>query len=191
MLLESIMPLVFIQEFGYPPWQMIIIYGGFLLSSILMQIIVFGRLINWVSDVRNVSSFLCVYGAVLTVLIPLVNSLPYSIVFVCLAGLCIMNAPSLIVMCSFLAQGQYGTVLGLRASVGSLARALSPLVNGQLFDLYFPPVLPSKMVHMWPFFLSSFLLLVSSMLIRLANVSRVKKSDTVLPEAGEQTKLIN
>ncbi len=195
MLLESIMPLVFIQVFGYPPWQLIIIFGAFLLSSILLQVLVFGRLINWVRDVRNVSSFLCVYGAVLTVVIPLVNSLPYSIVFVCLSGLCIMNAPSLIVMCSFLARGQYGAVLGLRSSVGSLARALSPLVNGQLFDLYFPPVLPSKLTHMWPFLLSSFLLLVSALIIRLADVSSVKRVETALPQAGdpatEETKLIN
>jgi hypothetical protein len=29
----------------------------------------------------------------------------------------------------------YGTLLGIRTSVASLARGISPLVNGQLFDL--------------------------------------------------------
>ena len=89
--------------------------------------------------------------------------------FVTLGGVLILSGPTLVVMISFLSTPDtYGTMLGLRTSVASLARALSPLVNGQLFDIELR-VLDNP--HYAPFILCAGLLLVSALLIRLADVS--------------------
>ena len=86
-----------------------------------------------------------------------------------MGGVLILSGPTLVVMISFLSTPDtYGTMLGLRTSVASLARALSPLVNGQLFDIELR-VLDNP--HYAPFILCAGLLLVSALLIRLADVS--------------------
>jgi hypothetical protein len=63
--------------------------------------------------------------------------------------------------------------LGLRSSMGSLARAISPLVNGQLFDIQFQLV---DNPHFVPFLFCSCLLLIAAAMIRIADPKQVKET---------------
>lgn len=68
-------------------------------------------------------------------------------------------------MLTTVSKGRHGALLGGRSSVVSLARALSPLVNGPLYDVAFPP-LP----HALPFLVACAALLVSAGAVRAARV---------------------
>jgi hypothetical protein len=199
------LPLLLIKGWDYPAWQLIIIYGSFMLLSIVLQLFVFGRVINRVRDIRNFVTFVCFVGCALVFVIPVVNDFYYALFMMLGVAICIMVNPTLAVMATFVSRGKHGTILGLRNSFGSLARALSPLINGFLYDIVFPPIYPSKTPHVVPFILCSFTLLITGIIIRFADeqhaVDRNKTEEveenqgdgekTVEVVVDETTKLIN
>ncbi len=77
-LLEAVIPLLCIDVFQYLSWQLIVIFSGFLLVSILMQLLLFGRLMVMVKDIRNVATCIYVLGALINVVLTMMNNWIYT-----------------------------------------------------------------------------------------------------------------
>ena len=78
--------------------------------------------------------------------------------------------------------------------MSSLARALSPMLNGPAYDVHFPEIYPSHTFHVLPFILCCASLLMAASIIRMADPSKPEVIE-VDPDAkdvpDERTKLIN
>ena len=180
--LETIMPLLLINVYHFVAWKLIIIFALFLIAGVLLQLLLFSRLMHWLYDIRNVVTLLSFIGATFIFVVPVVDDFYYILFIVSLGcSVCIMIGPAFTVMATYLSNGKFGQVLGMRSSVASLARAVSPLVNGPAYDVKFWPIYPSKTTHILPFIICSISLILAGLVIRIANRSHASQAQIVPP----------
>lgn len=85
-MMESVLPLLLVRAFHYAPWQLIAVYGAFLVCSISIQGLVFGRLMNAVADTRNVVTACCAYGSLVVLAVPVLPDWRYTLCMVAALG---------------------------------------------------------------------------------------------------------
>lgn len=182
-LLESVLPLLLIRGFGYPPYQMIVIYATYIVISVLIQGFLFGRVMGYVEDKRDLVTGACLVGAALILGVPLYPIWEVSLGLLVLLGMAlIMVGPCISVLVTFLAKGRNGALLGGRSSIVSIARALSPLINGPLYDVSTPYI-----SHALPFVVSCASLVCASICIRFARDSLLRQEDSQRTKRATET----
>ena len=165
-------------------------------TVIIIQVVVFGFLMSRVRDIRNLVTICVLLSSIFIFCLPIVKNVIYTSALVfALAGSICMVPPALTVMMTMVSGGRHGTLLGLRNSVSNLARALSPILNGAVYDVFFPPIFPSKTMHLLPFVMCCVLLIDSALVMRFCDKLSTKKNDEKETETietpKETTKLLN
>lgn len=149
-LMESVLPLLLIRAFAFPPWQLIVVYGGYMAVSIALQMLLFAPAMRRWPDKRDFVTQAALWAAA-----PLIVALACTLVMV---------NPCLSVALTERSGGRHGALLGARAAAVAAARAASPLVNGPLYDV----VTPLPWPHALPFGMAALALLAAAVVVRLA-----------------------
>lgn len=150
-IMESAIALFLKDVYDYPEKYAGVLFAVFGVIMALTLIVAFQPLMRLVGPV-NILRLAALLLAGLSASIPIVPSL--NAIYVLLSGFAVANGvvgSSFSVLTSNLAKGSFGSVLGIRRSFGSLARALGPFLAGSLYDL---TVLSTDLPHSIPFFVA-------------------------------------
>ncbi|KNC51028.1 MFS superfamily transporter [Thecamonas trahens ATCC 50062] len=146
---EIATPLYLIATFDISAGHVGLLFTVVGVVLIIVQAGFFSRIMRGVGGPRRL-----VVGALLCLSVPVSVALPFQptlLTFALLTVLLIIGqalvVPSLAVMASVLSEGANGTVLGVRRSFVSAARAIGPLAVGALYDTSATAILPHAIRH--------------------------------------------